>query len=248
VRLEAIVLPDRHKVAVTPPATLRCTMATAIADWVRTDLVAIATKLGSEPAALDNYDSYECRGFNRIPGAHLSEHGRANALDVRAIKLANGRAITLTDRDVPRELREEVLHSVCARFMTVLGPDSDWYHEEHIHLDLSERKSNYRICQWDVLDPLPRVAPLLPAVRPEEAPPREVAKGEERDGKDGRGKDDEGRAKEAPADKAAQPEGADGKGAAPDTEAAPAEPAPAKSAQNKSAQNKSAKKKRRKER
>jgi hypothetical protein len=250
VRLEAIVLPDKRKVAVTPPATLRCTMATAIADWVRTDLVAIAAKLGSEPAALDNYDSYECRGFNRIPGAHLSEHGRANALDVRAIKLANGRAVTLTDRDVPRELREEVLHSVCARFMTVLGPDSDWYHEEHIHLDLSERKSNYRICQWDVLDPLPKVAPLLPAVRPEEAPPREVAKGEEKDGKDGRngkGKDDgEARAKEAPADKAAQPEGADGNGAAPDTDdtaAAPAEPAPAKSAQNRSA-----KKKRRKER
>jgi hypothetical protein len=204
VRLEAIVLPDRHKVAVTPPATLRCTMATAIADWVRTDLVAIAGKLGSEPAGLDNYDSYECRGFNRIPGAHLSEHGRANALDVRAIKLANGRAITLTDRDVPRELREEVLHSVCARFMTVLGPDSDWYHEEHIHLDLSERKNNYRICQWDVLDPLPRVAPLLPATRPEEAPPREVAKGEEKDGKDKIG-GDEMPAKQAPPDKAAAP-------------------------------------------
>jgi hypothetical protein len=203
VRLEAIVLPDKHKVAVTPPATLRCTMATAIADWVRTDLVAIAGELGSEPAGLDNYDSYECRGFNRIPGAHLSEHGRANALDVRAIKLADSRAITLTDRDVPRELREEVLHSVCARFMTVLGPDSDWYHEEHIHLDLAERRNNYRICQWDVLDPLPKVAPLLPAGRPEDAPPREVAKGEEKDGKD----DADGHAKEAPADKAAaQPE------------------------------------------
>jgi hypothetical protein len=247
VRLEAIVLPDKRKVAVTPPATLRCTMATAIADWVRTDLVVIAAGLGSEPTGLDNYDSYECRGFNRIPGAHLSEHGRANALDVRAVKLSDGRAITLTDRNVPRELREQVLHSVCARFMTVLGPDSDWYHEEHIHLDLSERRNNYRICQWDVLDPLPQVAPLLPAVRPEEAPPREVAKGEEKNGKDGRGKDDgEGRAKEAPADKhAAQPEGADENGAAPetdDTAAVPAAPAPAPA---KGAQNKSAKKKRR---
>ena len=131
--------------------------------------------------------------------------------------------------------------------MTVLGPDSDWYHEEHIHLDLSERRSNYRICQWDVLDPLPQVAPLLPAVRPEEAPPREVAKGEEKNGKDGRGKDDgEGCAKEAPADKhAAQPEGADENGTAPDTDdtaAVPAAPAPAPA---KGAQNKSAKKKRR---
>ncbi len=66
-------------------------------------------------------------------------------------KLADGRSIALTDRTVPRELRETVLHSVCARFMTVLGPGSDWYHEDHIHLDLMERRNNYRICQWDVL-------------------------------------------------------------------------------------------------
>jgi len=71
-----------------------------------------------------------------------------------------------------------VLHSVCARFVTVLGPGSDWYHEEHIHLDLMERRnSSYRICQWNVWEPLPRIAPLLPAERPEEAPPREVASG-----------------------------------------------------------------------
>ena len=62
--------------------------------------------------------------------------------------------------------------------MTVLGPDSDWYHEEHIHLDLSERRNNYKICQWDVLDPLPQVAPLMPEERPDDAPPREVAKDE----------------------------------------------------------------------
>jgi hypothetical protein len=175
VRLEAIMLPDKHRVAVTPAATLRCTMASVIADWVRTDIAPMTEKLGSEITALDNFDSYECRGFNRIPGAHLSEHGRANALDVRAFKMADGRSISLTDRTVSRETRESVLHSVCARFMTVLGPDSDWYHEDHIHLDLAERRNNYRICEWDVLDPLPKIAPLLPAERPEDAPPREVA-------------------------------------------------------------------------
>jgi hypothetical protein len=174
VRLEAIVLADRHRVEVTPAAILRCTMASAIADWIRTDVASLAAGLGTEPVVLDNFDSYECRGFNRVPGAHLSEHGRANALDVRAIKLANGQSIGLTDRAVSRELRESVLHSVCARFMTVLGPGSDWYHEDHIHLDLMERHNNYKICQWNVWDPLPQVAPLLPAVRPDQAPPREV--------------------------------------------------------------------------
>ncbi|WGS22573.1 MULTISPECIES: extensin family protein [unclassified Bradyrhizobium] len=175
VRLEAIVLPDKRKVAVKPAAILRCKMATAIADWVRTDIAPLAEGLGSTVSDLDNFDSFECRGRNRVVGAQLSEHGRANALDVRAFKLANGRSISLTDRTVPRSLRETVLHSVCARFSTVLGPGSDWYHEDHIHLDLMERRNNYRICQWNVYDPLPQVAPLLPAARPEDAPPREVA-------------------------------------------------------------------------
>jgi hypothetical protein len=175
VRLEAVVLPDKRQVAVKPAAILRCTMASALADWVRTDIAPLAAGVGSTISGLDNFDSFECRGRNRIVGAQLSEHGRANALDVRALKLANGQSISLTDRTVPRELRENVLHSVCARFSTVLGPGSDGYHEDHIHLDLMTRRNNYRICQWDVLDPLPQVAPLLPAPRPEEAPPRETA-------------------------------------------------------------------------
>jgi hypothetical protein len=175
VRLETVVLPDKRQVSVKPAAILRCAMATAIADWIRTDMAPLAASLGSAISDLDNFDSFECRGRNRVVGARLSEHGRANALDVRAIKLANGHSISLTDRNVPRELRETVLHSVCARFSTVLGPGSDWYHEDHIHLDLMERRNDYRICQWNVWDPLPQLAPLLPAERPEQAPPREVA-------------------------------------------------------------------------
>ncbi|MGB8401702.1 extensin family protein, partial [Bradyrhizobium sp.] len=175
VRLEAVVLTDKRRVSVKPAAILRCAMAAQIADWIRTDIAPLAVSLGSTISDLDNFDSFECRGRNRIVGAQLSEHGRANALDVRAFKLADGRSISLTDRTVPRDLRETVLHSVCTRFSTVLGPGSDWYHEDHIHLDLMERRNNYRICQWSVWEPMPQVAPLLPAERPEQAPPREVA-------------------------------------------------------------------------
>jgi len=175
VRLEAVVLPDKHLVAVKPAAILRCAMASAVAGWIRTDMAPLGASLGSVISNLDNFDSFECRGRNRVVGAMLSEHGRANALDVRALGLANGQSISLTDRTVSREFRENVRHSVCARFSTVLGPGSDWYHEDHIHLDLMERRNNYKICQWNVWDPLPPIAPLLPAERPDEAPPREVA-------------------------------------------------------------------------
>ncbi len=174
VRLEAVVLPDKTRVVLKPAATLRCTMASAVADWVRTDLAALATSLNTTLRTVDNFDSFECRGRNRVAGAMLSEHGKANALDVRSVSFADGRELKLTDRTADRGLRETVLHSACGRFATVLGPDSDWYHEDHIHLDLAARRSNYRICEWDVLDPMPDVAPMLPLARPDEAPPREA--------------------------------------------------------------------------
>ena len=175
-RLEAIVLPDKRQVPVKPAAILRCKMATAIAEWIRNDIAPLAEKT--------RQSDQRTRQFRFVPNAAaatvsparmLSEHGRANALDVRGFKLANGRMMSLTDRDLARETRESVLHSACTRFSTVLGPGSDWYHEDHIHLDVMERRNNYRICQWNVWDPMPQVAPLLPAGRPEEAPPREVA-------------------------------------------------------------------------
>lgn len=206
VRLEAIVLPDRRKVAVKPAAILRCPMASAIADWIRKDMVPLAASLGSTISDLDNFDSFECRGRNRVAGAMLSEHGKANALDVRAIKLANGQSIGLTDRSMSRDVRERVLHSVCGRFSTVLGPGSDWYHEDHIHLDLAQRRNDYRICQWNVWDPLPQVAPLLPAERPEEAPPREVAaKPDAKDGADDEAAEKSPASADKPDGKKAQP-------------------------------------------
>jgi hypothetical protein len=174
VRLEAVVLPDKSRVPLKPAATLRCPMATAVAQWVRDDVAAIATGAGTAVSELDNFDSFDCRGRNRVAGARISEHGRANALDVRGVKFADGRFISFTDRTVARDLREKVLASTCARFTTVLGPGSDWYHEDHVHLDLAERRSGYRICQWEIWDPLPKIAPLSPAVRPDDAPPRET--------------------------------------------------------------------------
>jgi len=175
VRLEAIVLSPTQRVAVKPAAILRCTMAAAVADWVRSDIAPLAISLGTAISELDNFDSFECRGRNRVRGAKLSEHGLANALDVRGLKFANGNTLSLTDRAVSREVRERVLASVCARFTTVLGPGSDWYHEDHIHLDLAQRRNNFKLCQWGVYDPLPVVAPVMPAERPEDAPPRQTA-------------------------------------------------------------------------
>jgi hypothetical protein len=153
VLLQSIILADQTKIAVTPPATLRCPMAEQIANWVRDDVSPSLVHFGPPLHGLDNFDSYECRGRNRVRAALLSEHGRADALDVRDFKLADGRELGLTDVTVDKDWREKIRASVCARFSTVLGPGSDGYHEEHIHLDLAERHNGYKICEWDVREP-----------------------------------------------------------------------------------------------
>jgi hypothetical protein len=175
VLLESVMLPDNTKVAIAPPATLRCTMATAVAQWIREDVVPATVKLGAPPRALENLGSYDCRGRDNVRGATLSEHGRANALDVHAFKLANGENLVLANPKAPKEWREALRASVCARFSTVLGPGSDSEHAEHVHIDLAERRGNYKLCEWDVREPVVQaegVAPIpldevpLPRPRP----------------------------------------------------------------------------------
>jgi len=169
VHLEAVLLPDRTRVAVTPPAIVRCSFAEAIVQWVREDMAPAVRSLGAGLRGIDNYASYDCRGRNRVVGAKLSEHGKANALDVRSVKLADGTVVRLTDPQVDKELREHLRKLACARFSTVLGPGSDGYHEDHVHVDLAERRGGYRMCEWDVREPgaeLAAVAVPLPRPRP----------------------------------------------------------------------------------
>jgi len=173
VRLEAIVLPDRSRVVVKPAAILRCEMAAALVAWAREDMMPLARSAGTALLGIDNFDSFSCRGRNRIAGAKLSEHGRANALDIRALNFAGRAPVSLTDSAVPRDLREKVRSSLCARFKTVLGPGSDGYHENHIHLDLAPRRSDFRICKWNIeTEPPPQVAAAQP--QQQNAAPDEV--------------------------------------------------------------------------
>jgi hypothetical protein len=177
VRLEAVVLPDRSRVAVIPPATLRCSFAEAVVHWVREDVAPAARSLEAALKSIDNYASYDCRGRNRIVGAKMSEHGKGNALDMRSLRLADGKVVGLTDPAVDKDFREALRRSTCARFTTVLGPGSDGYHESHVHVDLAERRSGHRMCQWEVREPgeesaAPAATVPLPRPRPTAAAER----------------------------------------------------------------------------
>jgi hypothetical protein len=158
VTVDAVLLPDGHRAAFSPPVTLRCPMAETVALWIINDVAPTIGVLGTSLRSIETLDSFDCRPRNGIDGAPVSEHGRANALDVRSFKLANGVDVEPTSAGVTKSLREKLRASACARFTTVLGNGADAYHEGHVHIDLMQRTSNYKICQWEVLDPVETAA------------------------------------------------------------------------------------------
>ncbi len=140
-RLEAVVLPDKRKVTVKPAAILRCTMASAIADWLRKDMVPLASSLARPSATSIISIPSNAAAATASPARCCRSTARPTPSTCAPSSWPTGSRSALTDRTMPREVRERVLHSVCARFSTVLGPGSDWYHEDHIHLDLAQRRA-----------------------------------------------------------------------------------------------------------
>jgi hypothetical protein len=170
VRLDAVKDKDGRAIAIAPPATLRCGAAESVVQWIRDDVAGIAEDLGGRLNSVAVDTSFECRSRNRAAGAKLSEHGRANAVDLRGFTLANGKFVSFTDIAVEKGARKRLRQAACARFTTVLGPGSDGYHENHIHLDVIVRRGGYRICQWDVRDAESIASVPLPPERPASAP------------------------------------------------------------------------------
>jgi len=150
VELDAVRLPNHRHIEIRPSAILRCAMAESFAAWIRDEASPQVATLDTTLYGVETYGSYECRGRNGVPGAKLSEHGKGNAIDVRAFVLARGHRTELTDMTLAKSFREDLRDSACRRFTTVLGPGADGYHDSHIHLDILDRSHGHRLCQWDV--------------------------------------------------------------------------------------------------
>ncbi|TMJ18259.1 MAG: extensin family protein [Alphaproteobacteria bacterium] len=127
---------------VTNLGAMTCPLAERFSAWVREAVQPAARAwLDSKVKRIESFGSYSCRSVNSRPGARLSEHGKANAVDVAAFVLDDGRRITVQagwnggDEDVRKFLR--AIHQAgCRRFQVGLGPDSDSFHYNHLHFDM----------------------------------------------------------------------------------------------------------------
>ncbi|HYN46455.1 MAG TPA: extensin family protein [Allosphingosinicella sp.] len=129
----------------TPVTNLRamtCPLARQFARWSREAVRPAADQwLRARIVRIETFGTYGCRPRNSRPGAPLSEHGYANAVDVSGFVLADGRRVTIQDgwrgddERVRRFLRQ-VFQGGCRRFNIGLSPDNDAYHYNHLHFDM----------------------------------------------------------------------------------------------------------------
>ncbi|MGV8831549.1 MAG: extensin family protein [Devosia sp.] len=135
------VLVRGRMVKFSTPVTTDCAMASALPGWLETVDGYASTVLKSPVAQINTGPGYVCRLRNNRPTGLVSEHGMANALDISGFTLADGRAIAVKTDWLPGNLAAGRLlrlahDAACGRFTTVLGPEANADHDDHIHLDL----------------------------------------------------------------------------------------------------------------
>ncbi|WP_183943039.1 extensin family protein [Sphingomonas sp. BK580] len=121
---------------------VRCGEARTYAAWARNGVAPAAYQiLGSELSRIVSMGSYACRNTIGTKGpARRSGHALANAIDIAAFELKDGRRISiLGDWRSPDPAVQQFLRTVhasaCRRFGTVLSPDYNAVHRDHLHLE-----------------------------------------------------------------------------------------------------------------
>lgn len=145
------LLPD---VTLEPEATFRCETALQLARMTR-DMVkpAAAIAFPDKPAlsAVLQASGYICRNRNSAATGKISEHAHGNAVDIAGLRFGKEDEpvmIAKQDDGTAEAAFQRAFNALaCLYFTTVLSPGSDATHQDHMHLDVIQRKSGFRYCR-----------------------------------------------------------------------------------------------------
>ncbi len=151
--LEAVMANGRS-VPLNAPVTTDCGMATALPEWIAdVDRWLMATEK-TRIETVNVGTNYACRNVNNAKDGNLSFHAFGDALDVVGFTLEDGRTITVetawpgTVEQGSRIIR--FAHdAACTHFTTVLGPEANELHRDHLHIDLGchGQRCTARLCE-----------------------------------------------------------------------------------------------------
>jgi hypothetical protein len=136
----AVVLPGSVRATPRDPV-VTCRVAAAWVLFERNTLQPAAREhLGTEVAGVRHLGTYNCRNVNHATAGPRSQHATANAIDIAAFVLRDGREVRLV-RDWGGEGAEAaflrgVRDGACRWFRAVLGPDFNAAHADHFHFDM----------------------------------------------------------------------------------------------------------------
>lgn len=130
-----------------------CPVAAGLAKW-EWDIVQPAAQrlFGARVETIEHFGSYSCRRIYGRSSGDWSEHASANAVDIAAFRLSDGTRISVVkdwkgSGDKAAFLRD-VRTGGCKLFATVLSPDYNAAHHDHLHLDQASRgEMGWRVCR-----------------------------------------------------------------------------------------------------
>lgn len=141
-------------VTLEPEATIRCETALSLARMTRDMLIPAAARAFPDRPALSGISQasgYVCRNRNSAETGKISEHAHGNAIDIAALRFGKESVplmIAKQDDGTAEAAFQRALNAIaCLYFTTVLSPGSDAAHQDHLHLDVIERKSGFRYCR-----------------------------------------------------------------------------------------------------
>jgi hypothetical protein len=146
-----VYLKSPARIAYNSAPVVSCPLALALVKFERMAQAEAIERFGSPIARIEQAGTYNCRKMARF-GDLVSEHSFANAIDVRAFVLKNGKRISvLRDfgaldsepgpkgqflRELARRLYDDDVFSV------VLTPYWDALHRDHLHFDMAPYRAD----------------------------------------------------------------------------------------------------------
>jgi hypothetical protein len=138
--------PDRltlDRLPLAKRAEMTCALGAGLELWRRSIQPLAQELLGARIRRIEHFGTYSCRRMYGADTGRWSEHATGNAIDISAFVLADGRRIAVvTDWD-GEEAKAKFLHrarkEACGIFGTVLSPDYNAAHADHLHLDQTPR-------------------------------------------------------------------------------------------------------------
>lgn len=139
--IENAVAVSRAGVGLDRGFVASCRLAVAFALFERHALQPAAQEaFGQRAAAVDHLGTYACRNVNHRAEGRRSRHATADAIDLAAVRLADGRRITVRQGWAGDGPEARFLHDLrdraCRIFDVVLSPDYNAAHRDHLHLDV----------------------------------------------------------------------------------------------------------------